>query len=144
MAAYSIPDRKNIRPLQGALIRQGVISILDSEEPKVGHLVHIVDTANGVTEFALADGTELATAIGVGVIVASGHSGVDLADGDAISVVTLGPVSGFASLNEGAVGFTSDTAGAIDTAAGTVTWRVGYNLTDEIFFVLPGFGAPSS
>lgn len=136
MTNLSIPDAKNVRPLEGAVIRRGTAG----GAAAVGDWVYLASDG----DWERCDGSEAATAEGRGIIVASDHGETTIAAGDGISVVTLGPVGGFASLTPGAVGYTSDDAGKLEDATGTVTWRAGYAESANIFFVLPGMAAAAS
>jgi hypothetical protein len=49
----------------------------------------------------------------------------------------FGPVSGFSGLTPGALGYQSDTAGKIDTAAGTTSKKMGRCESATVFFVQP-------
>ena len=129
-----------IRPLNGAVIRQftagGTIT--------VGDVVYIA--ADGDVE--RADANLAVSALGVGIAVASHDDSTTIEAGDPVSVVTLGPVSGFSGLSEGVNYYTSETAGkladAAPSGAGTWTHAMGYAERASVFFVLPGVRAPVS
>jgi len=136
MANLSIPDAKNIRPLESAVIRNAVAGgAMD-----IGDLVYVASDG----DWEQADGNASATAFATGIVVGSdsGETGI-LAD-EGIAVCVFGPVAGFASLTPGGIGYTSDDTGKIEDAAGTVTHTIGWCQTDEIFFVQPGLRLPTS
>lgn len=136
MANLSIPDVRQIRALDGALI----LNATAGGSGAVGDWVYLASDG----DWEQADGSDSASAEGRGIVVATTSSDTAFADGDGISIATLGPVAGFDSLTPGAVGYTSDDAGKLEDAAGTVTWRGGYALNEQTFFVQPGMAAPTS
>jgi hypothetical protein len=136
MANLSIPVAKNVRALDGAFIQSGEAG----GTAEVGDLVYLASDG----DWEQSDASASSTAEARGIIVATGHGGTTVSAGDAISVVVFGPVAGFASLTPGAIGWTSDDAGKIEDAHGTVTHRVGYVMSAYVFFVMPGLAAPSS
>lgn len=136
MANLSIPDVAQVRPLEGAEVQ----NVEAGGSGSVGDWVYIA--ADG--DWEQADGSASATAEGRGIVVGTSHGGTTFAAGDGLAVVTLGPVAGFDSLTPGAVGYTSDDAGKLEDAAGTVTWRGGYALSAQVFYVMPGMAAATS
>lgn len=132
----------NVRPLTGAQIRQYTAG----GSLTVGNTAYIA--ADGDVEAGDANLAISAAVIGIIVAVADTTGATTAAAGDAVSVCVFGPVGGFSSLNEGALQYVSETAGAItETApsgAGTWTHVVGYAEDDDVLFVQPGVAAPTS
>jgi len=130
----------NIRPLNGAIVRQ----FAANAELTVGNVVYIASDG----EVDKADCNAALTSIGVGIVVASRDGQTTIAAGEAASVVVLGPVGGFSGLVEGSRMFVSEVAGGLRTAAptGAGTWShcMGYAERDGVFFVLPGFALTTS
>ena len=117
-----------IRPLDGALGRD----LIAAEAIDVGEIVYI--DANG--KAALADASAAGTAGWYGVVVSAGTEGaLAAAAGDPVHVIYQGPIVGFIGTTPGNVHYLSDTAGAMGTAAGTVTSIVGRALTATILHV---------
>lgn len=136
MSAISL-TAASIRPLTGAVIRRYVAD----EALTVGQVVYV----NTDGEAGIADGNvSAAKARAVGIAVESYDGETSIAAGDPVSVVVLGPVSGFSSATPGSYGYVSDTAGSLDTAAGTYSFIAGYFETAGIFFVNPGVDDPTS
>lgn len=127
----------NIRPLTGAVIRRYVAD----EACNVGQVAYV----NTDGEAGIADGNvSEAKARAIGIIVESYDGETAINAGDPMSVVVLGPVSGFSSATPGSYGYVSDTAGSLDTAAGTYSFIVGYFESAGVFFVNPGVDDPTS
>lgn len=55
-----------------------------------------------------------------------------------------GPVGGFSSLTPGDYAYVSNTAGGLDTAAGTFGFIVGRAESASVLFVDPGIDDPNS
>lgn len=87
---------------------------------------------------------DAATGMGWGIVCSTHDGELTFVSGDAITIVTLGPIAGFSGMVEGALHYTSTNDGKLATTAGTVVWRMGYALESNIFFVLPGIAAPTS
>jgi len=127
----------NIRPLTGAVIRRYVAD----EALTVGQSVY----ANTDGEAGIADGNvSAAKARAVGIAVESYNGETSIAAGDPVSVVVFGPVGGFSGATPGSYGYVSNTAGSLDTAAGTYSFILGYFEAADIFFVQPGIDDPTS
>jgi hypothetical protein len=132
----------NVRPLEGSVIKQfyagGAIDVGDT-----GYIA-----SDGDVE--VTDANAAATVKGIGVCVAVGDTAgaTAAAAGDAVSMVTFGPVGGFSSLTPGATQFISETAGAITetepSGAGTWSHIIGYAMSATVLFVQPGTSAPTS
>ena len=138
MAVISLTSA-NIRALQanGAVVRQftagGTITI--------GYLVYIA--SDGDVEHA--DGNvDSATARAIGIAVESYDGETTVTATNPVSVCVFGPVSGFASMTPGALGYVSDTVGRLDTVAGTFSRIMGYSERAGVFFVHPEQNAPAS
>ena len=137
MAAVTV-TAADVRPLEGSVTRRYVAG----EALNVGKSVYIASADNKVY---LSDGDVSAEAArAIGVVCESFDGETSIAADDPASVVVFGPVSGFSSASPGSYGYVSNTAGAIDTAAGTYSFILGYFETDTIFFVNPGVDDPTS
>lgn len=126
----------NVGSLEGSIVRNGVAG----GTLGIGDLVYL--PADG--DWEEADASAAATARAFGVVVGTDDGDLTVAAGDGIAVAVFGPVVGFSAMVEGAIHFLSDTAGRLSTTAGTVTWRFGYALEVDVFFILPGISAESS
>lgn len=126
----------DVSPLEGSIVRNGVAG----GTLGVGDLVYL--PADG--DWEEADASAAATARALGVVVGTDDGDLTVGAGDGISVAVFGPVAGFSAMVEGALHFLSNTAGRLSTTAGDVTWRFGYPLTVDVFFILPGISAESS
>jgi hypothetical protein len=126
----------NAAPLIGAVTKDGVAGAT------VNVLAPVYLDANGAWVHADSDAAATATAWGIVIATHDGESSAIA--GDAITVALFGPIAGFSGMVEGAFGYVSATPGEMDDGAGTVTWRMGYALRADEFFVLPGVGAPTS
>ena len=121
----------NVRALQanGAIVRNysagGTVA--------VGDAVYIA--ADGDVE--KANGGAAGTAFGIGIAVESYDGATSITVGNPVSVCVFGPVSGFSSATPASKGWISDTAGKLDTAAGTLAHELGYFESASIFFVNP-------
>ena len=136
MSAISL-TAANMRPLTGAVIRRYVAD----EALTVGQVVYV----NTDGEVGIADGNvSAAKARAIGIVVESYDGETSIAAGDPASVVVLGPVSGFSGATPGSYGYVSDTAGSLDTAAGTYSFIVGYLEAAGVLFVNPGVDDPTS
>jgi hypothetical protein len=117
MAVLSI-TAANVRPLVGAVCRTYTLG----GTVDVGDAVYLDSSGNVQRTAAGVAGT----AVLLGIVVSIGTEGATSgASGDPASVCIWGPVTGFASVTAGSVPFLSDTAGKLDTAAGTVSVKVG-------------------
>lgn len=130
---------KYIRPLphNGAVLQKhtagGAIT--------VGQVVALA--SDGYCDPADANGSQ-ALSMGIGIAVASYDGETSIAAGDPVTVCVFGPVAGFTGMTPGANHYVSDTAGALDTAAGTFDRIVGYAISATEFFVNPQMNDPSS
>lgn len=97
--------------------------------------------------FSLADSLAIGTATAVGITLTAGNApndgpAIDIRPGRGLDVVTLGPISGFAALTQGADYFVSDTVPGelmelAELTIGSVISRVGYALSPTELFVQP-------
>lgn len=87
----------------------------------IGYLVY--QAADGHWEHADANAVGQQTALGVAVQSYDGEDTV--AEGNALSVCIMGPVSGFDALTAGALYYLSDTVGRLDTAEGAYDRIIG-------------------
>lgn len=101
----------------------------------VGDFVYVDSNGKVQQADASAAGT-VGTTIGI-VVSASSFGSTAFVSGDAVSVVVLGPVTGFSSLTPGSLAYASDTAGAAGSTAGTVSHKVGMAISAEILYVVP-------
>ena len=117
----------DVRPLNGAVVRRfdagGTLAI--------GNAVYIA----GDGDVEAADGSAVGTVWAIGIVVATPDGGTAVSAGERADVVVSGPVAGFSSLTPGALGYVSDTAGAIADAAGTKDTIMGFNETAAVFHV---------
>jgi len=129
MAAITVTAR-SVKPMPGTIRRDFVAG----GSGNVGDAVYI--DSNGKVQQANASAA--GTAIAIGIVVSAGSLGaLTFASGDAVSVVLLGVVGGFSSLTPGSLVYLSDTAGGFDTAAGTVSKKVGVAVSaDKVLFAL--------
>jgi hypothetical protein len=97
----------------------------------IGDVVY--EAADGDVEQAA--GGSVATSWAIGIAVATPDGGTSVSAGERVDVVTSGPVAGFASLTPGNLGWVSDTAGKVDTAAGTKDTIVGFCEAANVFHV---------
>lgn len=140
MAAPSFTAaRISADPTKGALID----NYQTAEAIALGQWVYI----NSSGYAALADASAEATSDVVGIAVAYAgdqYGNTTVASGDRVSVCKFGKVYGFASLTPGARLYLSDTAGAADTAEGTVDMPLGFCDSATAFFVDIGRVTPAS
>ena len=124
----------DVRPLPGCVIRRftagGTIP--------VGAPVYL--SANDTV--SAADGSAVATAACIGVLVAVGGaspaSRVAAAAGDPVDVVLFGPVAGYSTnMAVGAYFYVDDDAGIIATTAGTKSTIIGIGLSGSVLLVRP-------
>ena len=136
-----IAQSSDVSPLIGAVVK----AVNAGGNVRVGNCAYIV--SDGDWEEADANVSAI-TSAGLGIIVATHDGELTAVDGDGISVVVLGPVTGFSGLTPGQRVFVSINVGRIADAApsgaGTWTQCLGYVLDAQTIFVLPGLAAPTS
>ena len=118
-----------VRPLAGAIIRRGEAG----GTIEAGEAVYL-DGTNG---WKVADGSAAASALARGIMV----SPQDAVDGDTIDICVFGPIEGYSSATPGSLAYVSDTAGELDTAAGTKTMVLGWFESATKFFCHPSMAA---
>lgn len=120
---------RRVSPLPDT-IRRNVIA---SAAGNVGDLIYIApDFGARPTNAALPD-----TAGCYGVVVSTNCEGAIAFDvGDALSVVTHGPVAGFVATAPGSL-FVSNTPGKIADAAGTVSRIIGRVEKADVIYISP-------
>jgi hypothetical protein len=117
-----------VKPLPGALIRDFVAG----GTVNAGDLVYV--DSNGKVQ--QSNGGAAGTANAVGIVVSCGTFGATAAaSGETVSVAYFGPVTVGTSMTPGNRHYVSDTAGKLDTAAGTVTKVMGIALAADIFLI---------
>lgn len=122
-----------VRPLLGSVTRP----ITTAEAMSLGQVGYI----NGSGTLNIADGSAASTAAGQLAIVvagAAGNTSGSVASGEVATVLLMGPVAGFTSLDETKQYFLSDTSGKGADAAGTVTRALGWPLSSTVFNFVPG------
>lgn len=136
------PTAADIRALEGAVLRPYDAGA----ELDVGEWGYVA--ADGDIEGSDANVAVSSDVIGIIVAVADTSGGITAAAGDALSVCTFGPVSGFSGLTPGDRVYVSETANKVADVApsGALTWThcVGYVESATTIFVMPGVSAPSS
>ena len=131
MASISV-TRASIRPLSGAIVRRFDTGATVS----VGNLVYLV--SDGDVENCISDSaTDFIKAWCRGIVVACPEGATSIGSGHAVDVVVYGPVEGSTGATPGTLFYANDTAGALDTAAGTVTAIGGFMESATIAFVRP-------
>ena len=130
----------NIRPLDGAVVRPYILGgAAGLSDP-----VYLNgDATEALGEVELADASAAATADAIGVIVALDNKAATGVAGDRVSVCVWGPVAGYEDLTPGTRVYLSDDGDLAD-AAGTVTYGMGRADAEQVVFLMPGAGAPSS
>jgi hypothetical protein len=141
--ALTLSVRANVRPLNGAVVRQyeagGAVQVGDS--------VYI--DANDKVQKARGDSNN--TVRGRGVVVAGEGvpPGTSYASGQMVAVCVLGPISGFTGMDPKlSVYVDTATAGAVTqtkpTAGGTFALSIGYPLRSDVLMVAPQMTDPTS
>lgn len=74
---------------------------------------------------------------GIGIVIESFDGETSIASGAICAVLQMGYVTGFTGGVKGALGYVSETAGAIDTVPGNFNRILGRWVTAETFFVFP-------
>lgn len=122
---------QSVRPVDpgAAIIR----TIVTGEAIDVGVLAYV--KSDGLAW--KASGAAATTMQSVGICVSIGTEGRKTgAAGDTIALLMIGFVAGY-TITAGAKAFTSDTAGQIADAAGTVTQILGYGWPNNILYFHP-------
>lgn len=132
----------DVRPLRGAVIQRAVAG----EALAFGDVVYVTSYSGDLPVVSKADGTTVAKANLLGVVVAPSVAlaGSSVASGEACDVVTLGPVTGFSGMTSGNTIWVSDTSGRLSTVVGTKSGVVGVALTPATVYVRPSLNVVSS
>ena len=130
----------DVRPLGGAIVRRAVASATLA----LGDVVYISSYSGNLPVVTKAAGGAVATANPFGIVVAGAAANTAIAAGEAVDVVTLGPVTGYTGMTSGNTIWVSDTAGRLSTAVGTKSGVVGLAETPETVYVRPSLHAVSS
>lgn len=143
--ALSIPDKTQIRPLDGCVTQSGFMN----EDSDFGAAVY-VDSAGELGE-AYAGTNTAVKPRGRGIIVAGHKKTTDgtVDAGEKVTYVTFGPVAGFSGMDEGMPVYVSpSTPGGLTqtkpSGAGQQVWQMGYAQTSTILFVQPQTAEPIS
>lgn len=125
--ADKIVSKRRVAPMPGAIVR----NIIASGAGSVGDVIGINADMGG----RVANAGAAPTANAHGVVTAVGCEGaVDFEVGDALSVVTHGPVCGITNGAPGAV-YLSNADGKMADAAGTVSRVIGRVESADIVYV---------
>jgi hypothetical protein len=122
----------DVRPLGGCIIRRFTAGAAID----VGAPVYL-SAAKTVSE---ADGSAVATAAAIGVMVATAPNAASTtaaASGEECDVVLFGPVAGMTSMVYGTYYYVDDDAGVISDTAGTKSTIIGIGLDTETLLVRP-------
>ena len=111
----------DIKPLPGAVIRRGTLGTTVTK----GDPVTLQD--DGFWDPTDTDAVQFT----VGIAVQGGSVG------GVVDIVTLGPIQCISAATPGALAYGSDTAGALDDAAGTKGLVIGFVESATVLFVLP-------
>ncbi|HSN77863.1 MAG TPA: hypothetical protein VL334_22535 [Anaerolineae bacterium] len=130
----------DVRPLGGAIVRRAVASATLA----LGDVVYISSYSGNLPVVTKAAGGAVATANPFGIVVAGAAANTAIAAGEAVDVVTLGPVTGYSGMTSGNTIWVSDTAGRLSTAVGTKSGVVGLAETPETVYVRPSLHTVSS
>jgi hypothetical protein len=129
---------KEIRPLPGAVVQR--FNAGGTLTP--GQSVYIA--SDGDVEAVDADA--LGTSQVRGIVVSDGIGSLSFAAGVRVDVVLGGPISGYASMTQGAIVYNSANAGKLDhtapAGAGKCPCVAGYAMTDTILMVQPQTAIP--
>ena len=122
----------DVRPLGGCIIRR----FTAGEALTFGIPVYL-SAANTVSK---ADGSAVATACCIGVVVAGALGNSSVASGEECDVVVFGPVAGYSTnMAFGSKFYVDDDAGIIADAAGTKSTIIGVGLSGAVLLVNPQY-----
>lgn len=130
----------DVRPLGGAIVRRAVASATLA----LGDVVYISSYSGNLPVVTKTAGGAVATANPFGIVVAGAAANTTIAAGEAVDVVTLGPVTGYSGMTSGNTIWVSDTAGRLSTVVGTKSGVVGVAETPETVYVRPSLHVISS
>jgi hypothetical protein len=123
MAIARDTTEKNIKPLEGAVIRRVTLGATVA----AGEIVALA--SDGKFDPAIA--TSVTLAFGHGIALQAGG------DGDKVDLVVFGPVQCLTGATKGALVYVSDTAGEPAETAGTKTEIIGMAESATVLFVRP-------
>jgi len=127
--AYIAVTKASVRPLGGAIVRR-----FDAGgKVYAGDVVYLA--SDGDVEEVSAG--VIGKAWPVGIVVGCPEGATSATSGDAVDVVTNGPVTGYASMTPGALHYAGDSAGRLSDAAGTKSAIVGFAEAAATIFVRP-------
>ena len=120
----------SVRPLAGAITRR----FTAGEAMTPGQPVYV--SANDTV--SLTDGSTLAAAMCVGIVVSGANGGATIASGEEVDVVVFGPVTGYSTnMAAGTTFYVDDDAGIIADAVGTKTTVIGVGINASTMLVNP-------
>lgn len=122
-----------VSPLKQAVIR----TVIAGGTGEVGQAIYLNSSGQAIQANAGAAGTATTRGI-VAAVLRDGLGQNTFAAGDTLDVVFIGPINGYSGMTPGTAVYQSNTAGRLDTAAGTVTKIVGFALDASTVFVNPG------
>ena len=121
MTAITKAAAADVKPLEGAIIRKGILGAAVTAPSPVT-----------LQSDGYWDGTDTSAAqLTVSIALQSGVAG------DTVDLVMFGPVVALSGATIGSLVYGSDTAGAFDTAVGTKDLKIGYAETATVLFVNP-------
>jgi energy-converting hydrogenase Eha subunit B len=119
MAAITV-TRLDVRPLQDCI----------RDNPVVSGTVYVGDAV-------YCSGGTVGGSVSQANASAAPNGGTIATTGDRVDVVLYGRVTGFAGLTAGSVVFAGNTVGALDTAAGSVSHKMGIGVDPTTILVKP-------
>lgn len=128
MAATRETDASLVKPLEGAIIQR----FTAGAAIEAGEYVNM--QSDGYVDPGAATGTVLACA---GIALPREGGDPASAEGDAVDVVTYGPVLCMSGATIGALIYASDTAGELSESAGTKDTVIGFAQSATVLFVRP-------
>jgi len=99
----------------------------------VGNTVYMGSGGTGIVADASAAGTTYA----IGIVVSAPDGATTFASGDVVDVAVEGRVTGFSGATPGIMTYQSNTAGALDTAAGDSSHKMGRMRSATTVFLSP-------
>lgn len=128
MAASRETDAALVKPLEGAIVQR----FTAGAATEAGEIVAM--QSDGYVDPAIGTGVVLST---VGIALPKNGGDPASAAGDAVDVVTHGPVLCLSGATIGALIYVSDTAGEPSETAGTKDTVVGFAQSATVLFVRP-------
>lgn len=130
----------DVRPLTGCIIRRAIAASALAH----GDVVYPSSYSGDKPVVSKADGSAVATANGLGVVVSGALGNTTIAANEACDVVVFGPVTGYSGMTAGNTIWVSDTAGRLSTVVGTKSGVVGLAESPTVVMVRPGLFTVSS